>query len=591
MRIFFSLTIFVGSALLFLVQPMIAKLILPAFGGSPAVWVVSMVFFQAALLGGYAYAHLSLRWLGVARQRWLHVAIVALAGLTLPFVIPERLMPSGTEDPALRLLMILAFTVGASFLAISAGAPVLQRWYAASGLADAKDPYWLYSASNLGSMMALLSYPFLLEPTLRLSDQARLWAYGYWALVVLLLACALLLRQPADAAVTEEAEPQPISWTTRGRWLLLSATPVSLLLAITTYLTTNIAPIPLLWVVPLSLYLLTFILAFARKPIASSMLLGRLLPILGTPLVLAIILESSEPLIPLAIFHLSVFFLACWSCHARLAEDRPSAARLTEFYFWLALGGVVGGLFNAIIAPLIFTTLVEYPLALVLAFMLRKAKPGVRPHHFDLLYALAVTALTAGIAMAVVAMGMDPSPQRTVITIGLPAVLAYIMVERPMRYGLSLAGLFIVAAAAGLAQDGIILSSSRSFFGVHRVVATQRENGRFHKLVHGNTLHGMQNVDRSSEPLTYYHRTGPIGQVLSHFSGEQRKSHVGLVGLGVGSLAAYGEPGQRITFFEIDPEVERVAREPKLFTFLRDSKAEVRVVLGDARLSLKREHA
>lgn len=584
MRALFTLTIFLGSALLFLVQPMVAKMLLPAYGGTPAVWNTAMVFFQAVLLLGYGYAHLSYRWLGPKIQPAVHIVLATGAALLLPIAFVD----GGAEGaPMLRLLTQLALGAGIPFFIVSAGAPLVQRWYATTGGPGAKDPYFLYAASNLASILALLGYPLLVEPLLRLHQQSELWRMGYLGLVVLLAAAggAAMMRN-GEQTEQETARPVPLS---RGQilfWIALSFVPSSLLLGVTTYLTTNIAAAPLLWVVPLSLYLLTFVLAFSSRRPFGSLPLGRIVSILMAPMVLVIVLEASDPILVLAVLHLLVFTLGALMCHTRLHETRPDPSQLTAFYFWISVGGVLGGVFNALLAPTIFDSLSEYPIALVaLILLVPKEKPLARAWP-DWAIPVGVGVLTAAAILITKTMGMAPGPIRTGITLGAPALLAFAFAERPIRYGLSLGAVFLVARLLQVGATGQILVTERSFFGVHRVTST--DEGRFRELMHGNTIHGKQNMDPAlrSEPLTYYHRTGPIGQAFGALQEAGRLRHVGLVGMGVGSLAAYGEPGQTFTFYEIDPDVVQIARDSGLFSFLPDCRAKVEVVLGDARLRL-----
>jgi SAM-dependent methyltransferase len=592
-RILFTAAIFVGSCLLFLVQPMAARIVLPAFGGTPAVWSASMVFFQAALLLGYLYAHLTNRHLGPKRQAPVHLAVVVLAGLTLPFAIRVGSGAEGQGNPALALIGQLALLVGAAFFAVSAGSPALQRWFASTSDPAAKDPYFLYSASNVGSMAALLAYPFVVEPQLDLRDQSRLWFAGYVLMAILLAACAALVwrserrpdaDQPSPPAPSEGFET--ITWRRRGFWIALSAVPSSLLLGVTNYITSNVAPMPLLWVIPLALYLATFIFAFASRRLVSTAILGRVMPLIVTPLAVAIVLRATEPLLLMLGLHLLAFFVCAWMCHARLSDARPRAEHLTEFYLWMSVGGVLGGIFNALLAPNLFNDYLEYPLALVGVGLLRPAiaKDGGSLSKLDLGYSVAVAGIAGAVAIVASNMKLDPGPLRTGLVIGLPAILAFLAVDRPLRYGLSLGGMFFVAYALQVTADGDVVKVVRSFFGVHRVVF--KDGGRFHRLIHGTTLHGQQDMENPGVPLTYYHPTGPIGRIMRKVPLD-RQREVALVGLGVGSLAAYGKPGQKMTYFEIDPDVEAIARDPRLFTFMRDSKANVNVILGDARLTLR----
>lgn len=586
-RALFTATIFLGSCLLFLVQPMAARIVLPAFGGTPAVWSASMVFFQAALLLGYAYAHFSVRKFGPRKQSLIHLGVVGLALFTLPFATRPWLGANGQTSPALTLIAQLALLVGATFFAVSANAPTLQRWFADTNDRDAHDPYFLYAASNVGSLVALLAYPTLIEPRLDLHQQTLLWMTGYIVLGVLLaLSGWALRRSPQGAHVVEAVTSPSPTRAQRVRWVALAAIPSSLLLGATNFLSSNIAPIPLLWVVPLGLYLITFILAFAKRPLASSTILGRIVPLLATPLALAIVLEASEPIAAIATLHLFVFFLAAWMCHARLSEMRPKADHLTEFFLWVSVGGVLGGIFNALVAPVIFSTWFEYPLALCAALVVRPAiKVGAsRPRWVDLGYGVMVLAVAAGLAYEAQHLGMAPGPGRTAMVIGLPAILSYAAIDYPWRSGLGLLGFFIAANLFHVSADAQVVLTERSFFGVHRVMLA--ENGRFRRLMHGNTIHGLQDAKHPETPLTYYYPTGPIGTVFKNMPPE-RMQNVALVGLGVGSLAAYGKPGQRMTYYEIDPLVEKIARDDRYFTFLRDTKADLRVVLGDARLTFR----
>jgi hypothetical protein len=600
-RALFVFTIFLSSSLLFLVQPLIARMILPAFGGSPAVWTGSMVFFQAFLLLGYAYAHFSTKYLGVARQSGVHILLLVAGSLTLPFLLPKGSGAIGTENPTWGVLVTLALMVGPTFFAISAGAPLIQRWFSTTQDKDAKDPYFLYGASNLGSMLALLSYPFIVEPNMFLTAQTLMWKYGYLALCGTMAICALVIRfQKRPVAGSEismtpaniEVDPptdsvdRPLTWRDRGLWIALSAVPSSLLLGVTAFLSTNIAPVPLLWVVPLSIYLLTFILAFAKRPLLSPRVLGRAAPLLVTPLALMVILGSDKPLVPIAAFHLIAFFVLAWMCHARLHETRPGAQHLTEFYMWLSVGGVLGGIFNAIVAPAIFNTLAEYPIAIVLALMLRPdiAKPRFK---FAWLYPLAILAITiAGIEIGRQT-GLDAGPLRTMLSVGLPIILCIFAMDSGPRYALALGGVFLAANLLEVTTDADILVSHRSFFGIHRV--STEPSRRWFSLLHGNTLHGRQDRKHPATPLTYYHPSGPIGHVFLDLKDQLKTENIGLIGLGVGSLAAYGQPGQHMTYFEIDPAVRAIATNPQYFTFLSDSEAHVDIVLGDARLTLTQE--
>jgi hypothetical protein len=444
----FAVTLFLSAALLFCVQPLIAKMILPLLGGAPAVWNTCMVFFQALLLAGYSYAHASIAWLGARRQAMLHLGLLVLPALTLPLLtLPFRIAhgeplpldlpglselanPPTEANPIPWLLLLLLVSVGLPFLVLSTSAPVLQKWFAGTGHPAARDPYFLYAASNLGSMLALLGYPILLEPFLGLVQLSHFWTIGYGAFVLLTLACAVQLwRAPADlqkgihrpeeaTGLVLSSSSRPVTAGRRLCWVALAFVPSSLMLGVTTYLTTDVAAIPLLWVLPLALYLLTFILVFARQPPLSHRGLVWLMPLVVVLLVFLLMLPQQLQLLFLPL-HLVGFFVIALVCHGELARDRPAPAHLTEFYLWLSVGGVLGGLFNGLLAPLVFDRIAEYPLALVLACLLRPSRvdngaempgapvttaPGGRfltaDRWADLVLPLVVGAVTLGVAFA-----------------------------------------------------------------------------------------------------------------------------------------------------------------------------------------------
>lgn len=581
MRALFTIAVFFSAFLLFMVEPMAAKLILPDYGGSASVWTSSILFFQIALLGGYAYAMVLGR-----LSTWVAAVIhatVCIAGLAMLGFRAEVLFRSGTG--ALGVVWTLAQTVGLAFFAMSGTSSLLQKFYARK-----EDPYFLYAASNVGSLLALLAYPLILEPLLPLKRQLAYWFGSVVIATCLTVMCLAAISDRRATATAPDAEPRVPPPTNRQRlfWVALAAGPSSLMLGVTSYLTASVAPIPLLWVIPLALYLLTFVIAFARRPRFTAVGVGRWTAAAATPLSLALILESSRPIVLLAAFHLSVVFVVTLACHLRLSERRPDPTHLTEYYLWVASGGAAGGLFNALIAPKLFTTLFEYPLALSVCCALALVPKMKRIWEArDLAWPLGV----ALVALAVIgfAARIPPSTTHTLLAIGLPALVCFLSSARPVRFGASLLVLFAVASLTDVSAGGKVQFSGRSFYGVHRVVDDTKAHLR--RLVHGTTVHGIESLDpkRRDEPLTYYSRTGPAGDVFRTFHGPTMLRSVGLVGLGVGSLAAYGEPGQAMTFFEIDPVVIRIATDPRLFTFLADSRAKVRVVAGDGRLSLMRQ--
>jgi hypothetical protein len=600
--IVFTVTLFLSSGLLFLLEPMFAKMVLPLLGSVPAVWNTSVLFFQAMLLAGYAYAHVTTQWLGPRRQAVLHSMLLLVPLIVLPVAVPSGWVPRG--DPVGWLLLVLLVAVGLPFFVVSSTAPLMQRWFAGTGHPAAADPYFLYRASNLGSAVALLGYPILIEPTLRLPDQARAWSMGYLVLIGLSVACGALIwrRRPTAVAIpaTEDrlrladASPPPVlSVARRLRWVALAFVPASLMLGVTSYLTTVVAPVPLLWVIPLALYLFSFVLVFSpSEGTRRQDLLGRALPLLVLPTVLTILLKGAKPIWLLGILHLATFLVAAAVCHGALARDRPPARHLTQFYLWIALGGVLGGIFNALVAPVVFNSLAEYPLALVLACLLRpppvSRSGSTRNLRLDLLVPAAVGILTLGLVVVVRRSDLSNEVLGRALMFGIPALVVAALLDRPIRFGLGV-GAMLVASAIPLGLQTKVLYADRTFFGTHEVVV----DGTYHVLTHGTTVHGEQSLDPAhrDDPLTYYTRGGPLGDVFSAYHVGRTSRQVAVVGLGAGSMACYAQPGEAWTFYELDPDVARIAMNPRLFTFLRDCLPRFSLVLGDGRLSLTRAPA
>jgi len=580
----YSIAILFGSCLLFLVQPMCAKMLLPLLGGTPAVWNTCMVFFQADLLTGYAYAHLLPNRIGTGRHAILHTILLGAVFFMLPIDLPGEVRDDW--HPVLWLLASLAMSAGLPFVLLAAGAPLLQTWFASR---SNHDPYFLYAASNLGSFLALGLFPLALEPYFSLSEQAAIWKYGYLALVVLTALCVPWRNRQPIAAEISTTSPAP-TWRQRGRWIVLALIPSSLLLSVTSHLTTDIAAIPLLWLIPLALYLLTFMIVFARKEMVSPALLKRWLPLVVIVTLLVMLLEATEPLGVVLAVHLVGFFWLALVCHGELARTRPAPQRLSDFYLCLAVGGVLGGVLNALVAPLVFSAYIEYPLmiALVCGFGLEH---GTNPARRDWLWAVGIG---GGTVLVILTLQSEPfrvlaiGKAGVVLMIGLPLLVCYLQQKQAARFALCI---FAVVCAGSLLHGphGATVHRERSYYGIHRVT----KMGPFHRLTHGNIAHGQQNFDTDQpnlgrEPLNYYSKEGPIGDVFTAFQGDARLNRVGVVGLGTGSLAAYSRRGQIWTFFEIDPSVVRIAKNPKLFTFLSDAEGIIHVETGDGRLQLKK---
>jgi hypothetical protein len=587
--VLFAGTLFLNALLLFLVQPMFARLLLPLLGGSPSVWTACMLFFQTALLAGYLYAHATVRLLGTRRQALLHVAIVFLPFLVLPISVASEAARGSATEPIAWLLKTSTIAVGLPFVVLATSAPLLQRWFSATGHAAARDPYFLYAASNTGSFVALVSYPTLLEPALSLRNQTTIWAIGYGVAALLTVACALVLRRGSRHENQQHAaiEPvTPLSHTRRLRWIALSFVPSSLMLAVTAYLSTDVAPVPLLWTVPLALYLLTFILTFGSRAGAFVTASSRALPFSLLLVVLLLVQDSSLPSFWLTVaVHLATFTLLAVLCHAALAADRPAPEHLTEFYLLLSVGGALGGIFNTLVAPYVFTGIGEYPLllgvgCLVLGLFGRGQRSGTSLKAW--ITPVAAAALVAGALAGQRWALLEPAFASVIVVIAI--VLCFSLSRDALRFGTAILLVVVAHASLGGAHYGRVLYAERTFFGVYRV-ATDTSR-RLITLFHGTTNHGRQHVGSATpEPLTYYHRDSPIADVFRTRATSDTQS-VGVIGLGVGSLAYYSRPGQQWWFYEIDPEVERIARDERYFGFLSACGDACRVIIGDARLTL-----
>lgn len=608
--IVFTVTIFMNATLLFAVQPMFTKLVLPRLGGTPAVWNTCLLFFQAALLAGYWYAHVGTRLLSARMQALVHLGLLFLAMASLPIGIPRGFeRPIQGVVPIAWLIGLLVIALGAPFTLVAAGAPILQRWFAATNHPRADNPYFLYAASNLGSFVALLSYPFFIEPNLRLVEQRRWWSIGYLTLLALLALCTFVVWR--TSARSKAIEPVPPETKTeqeqiaaleddiaapsivpnahwRLRWVLLTFVPSSLLIGVTTYISTDIASVPLLWVIPLALYLLSFVVVFARRPLMNrTFMLWFQLPLVLVLLILLLV-GGSPRITMVAGLHLLAFFVTALVCHRELADTRPRVEYLTGFYLWIAVGGMLGGVFNVVVAPLLYNTVREYPYALILALGLRPAwaMAGRAYTRRSLVFDVVAPVLLFAAVVALFRLPKPPGEWGTYgphIVLGTAALITSTFVTRPLRLALGAAAMY-AGYQVGQKADSDILVQARSFFGVYRV----KSSFQYNVLTNGTTTHGGQNrlPEHRTEPLTYYHRGGPLGQFFASTLTDVPVRRVAAVGLGAGTVACYGRPEETWTFYEIDPVMVRIANSPRLFTYLRDCAPETDIVLGDARLSL-----
>jgi hypothetical protein len=570
---------------------MAARMVLPKLGGAPAVWNTCVVFFQAMLLVGYAYAHIGPSWLGLHRHAVVHVGLLLLSTLALPAALTIG-SPAGDSNPIGWLLWQLCTALGLPFFLLATTAPLLQRWFSSTRHKAARDPYFLYAASNFGSLVGLLLYPAVVEPLLPVREQALLWKYGYVLFALIVSACVvpLVVRRRAPAPL----EANPVQTTTRPkvealgvsrrlRWIGLSFAPSSLMLAVTTFISTDIASVPLLWVLPLGLYLLTFVIAFSSSPRYPGRAVERALPLLLLPLVLFLVLRIGGPIGLVVPLHVVVFFVAALVCHRALADDRPDPAHLTEFYLLVAAGGVLGSLFNTLIAPMVFTGILEYPLILVLVCLLRNADEGQTISRRWLIAAPILAA--AVLAIILLSTANIQSLGLRLALMGLPTLFCLSVSRTRVSFAAAIGAMLLVTSLQG---DGLgkVLHAERTFFGSYKVRLDP--DGAHRTLAHGTTLHGVQSVDPALAPVasSYYHSTGPIGDVFSSVPNASASERVAVVGLGVGAISVYRRPSQAWTFFEIDPAVERIARRTEYFTYLSRCGDACHVVIGDARQSL-----
>ena len=591
----FSVTLFTSAGLLFWIQPLIAKTLLPLWGGTPSVWNTCLLFFQSMLLFGYVYAVVSSRWLSLPAQAAVHGLLLLVIAIYL-FVAPVHAPVLQQGHPTLGVLQTLLFSIGLPFFIISASNPLLQSWFSRLQHYRAVDPYFLFAASNAGSLIALVAFPLLLEPSLGLNQQYKLWRVGFAVLVILICAIAVALkplanvaRQQVSRSATDEAATNKLSVSRRLRWLALAFVPSSLMLGVTTYITTDVAAVPLLWVIPLALYLLTFVLAFANKQFASATTLSRVMFVAALVVTLILSSGATEPAWVLILANLAFLFVAAMVCHKQLANDRPATAHLAEYYLWIAIGGALGSFFNVLIAPILFTSVFEYPLAIVLACMLQRAESRRSARNQrDVIYPLGLFILTVSLTMLVPYLRTDSSPLKLLIVPGIPLIIInHFFRARPLRFALGL-GAVMLAGIYFTADTGRTLHVARNFFGTIRV--TTDANAKVNSLYSGNTVHGRQFVDRSRqcEPLSYHHENGPLGQVMAVFNAAPANSRVGVIGLGAGAMAAYSKPDQQWTFYEIDPAVINTARNSQYFTYLQNcASSSMTLIEGDARLNLQ----
>ena len=596
-------TMLLSASLLFLVQPMFARMALPLLGGTPAVWAIAMVFFQGVLLGGYCYAHLLKKYLAPSNAVILHLILMALAWFFLPVNLPPSAVPAGGATAGIWLIGLMAKSIGYPFFFLSATAPLLQSWFARTTHSNAANPYFLYSASNIGSLSSLIAYPFIVEPLLGLHNQALYWSFGF-GLLALCIAFSgfMMLRNLAPARIVAIAEtPSVITWKNRGWWIFMSFIPSALLVAWTNHITTDIASAPFLWLPPLVLFLLTFVLVFRDKSLVP-LWLARVVQLASLPI--AFIVQFALPLnlaVPVMIVGALSFFATAIICHRQLYESRPEASHLTEFYMLMSLGGVLGGMFVSLLAPLLFNKVLEYPLLLIVGVAAttdlltdQKLRDTLRKPWLPI-------AAFVGLLALVAFMAKDGGTHllftvRTLEIAFFGACLVLMLQAKRMALAVLSALMVAFINMTGQPNERVAL---RSYFGV-LTVADKTTVGDFRLLIHGTTMHGAERLseltpDYKDKPhaLTYYSPEGGLARALlttqERLNAEGKQGIYRVVGLGTGSLACYKKPGEDWTYYEIDQDVIRVAQDPNQFTFLSSCAPDMKMILGDARITLQNE--
>ena len=588
LRFRYILTICAGSFLLFLVQPMIARMALPRLGGAPTVWNSAMLVYQALLLGGYAYAH----WLGrfaPRRQALIHLSLFVAAALMLPIGLIAA-TPSATANPFLWVPWLFVASIGPLFFMVAAQAPLMQRWFAVSG---GGDPYPLYAASNLGSFAGLIAYPLIVEPLLPLNGQSWLWTGGYFVVLLLIALCALALPK-TDLTQKQVIRGAGPSWREVGIWMLLAAIPSGLMLSTSTHLTTDIVAMPLLWVLPLGLYLLSFSVAFSEKRGLADAIIS------ATPIVLlagggTAFANSAKTPIMYAVLGLVLLFTVSVTLHSKLYERRPEPARLTGFYLAMSAGGALGGLFCALVAPLVFDWGYEHPVLILLTAAILSTKPllgiGAQIWESAQRSRAAVVISVAAMACAFVSYYAGV-PNGLVPTAIIIIALGLLSIGNRLVFTICIAALMLNFGGTRAITNSLTTDNQvRSFFGIYSISTNPGVN---RALVHGTTVHGLQSLKpgRERDPLTYYAPRSGVGLALANLPALYGpNARVGIVGLGAGTVACYARPGQDWRFYEIDPAIAKIARDTAKFTFLSRCLPDVPIHLGDARIVIAGEPA
>lgn len=596
-------TIFLSAFLLFSVQPFFAKMVLPRLGGSPAVWSVAMVFFQSVLLAGYGYAHILTKRLPLKSAVFVHLTVMAVALAALPIAISESWRSPPESGQSIWLIGLFCMSVGLPFFAVSANSSLLQGWFSRTGHAHARDPYFLYGASNIGSFASLILYIIVFEPLSALPEQNAMWTLGFFLLGSLIALSGFLAvslsSTSGQAGVSAQLDAsqfaeKPVEWIERVSWISFAFVPSALLVAVTAHVQTDVAAAPFLWLAPLALFLLTFVIVFQKRPLVPHRIVEKVAPILVIPLLYVTLTPTQSSLAVQITAHFLTFFAVSLCAHGALAARRPVAAHLTEFYFCMSVGGVLGGVFSSLIAPHLFTWIVEYPLLLIASLL---AVPAFRSRYLFrgvLIAAAAAASFVAFLVLLDLTTSIHPLSDYgnlQVLNLALALTAFYLVLRRP--------AFVIVPCCAMFFASYVFVShfyssvETRSFFGVLRVVDDHESGVR--KFQHGRTLHGATRLaDLDADvtrpvPLTYYSDDGgmslAIAAVRKNVGGALEKA--GVIGVGAGSLACQFKAGEKLDLFDIDPEVIKIAQDPALFPFLSKCAPGANMIVGDGRIELE----
>lgn len=598
----FAITLFISATLMFVLQPMFGKILLPLLGGSPAVWNTCMVFYQTILFLGYLYAHYLSTRLDHRKQLLAHIGVIIISLIALPVGLSENVLPPTDSNPSFWIIWTLLVAIGLPFFVVSTTAPLMQKWFANVGHHTSDDPYYLYAASNAGSLLALLSYPFLIEPNIGLNAQKAYWSGGYVLLGICIAGCGFYLwrsQEKVPEVIEAELEEQPLSLMTKLHWLALAFVPSSLLLGLTNFISTDVASVPLLWIIPLTLYLLTFIIVFSKWGKLIHPWMVSLQPLVLLPFIaFSFINPAILPFWVDLLLHLSAFFLAVMVCHGELARLRPHTKHLTFYYLMMSFAGMLGGMFNTFVAPFIFTGVYEYSLMIVASLLLR---PGLsfqgKKNWQEIGKELVIPAIVFVSGILLYALTDHLGKYIDIVGAILILLVGFSYAFRDKTISLALLTGCIIFFTIGLHNLlTTTIHKERTFFGVlsvrvSKLLNEQNKPEKFHEFYHGTTKHGAQRLPQHLQtvPTTYFSRQGPIGQVFNTFDSINDQWDIGVVGLGAGTLACYAKPTQNWVFYELDPTVVEVAKNPKYFTYLQKCGRNMRMSVGDARLSIMAE--